>query len=209
MIRLSHPILGLLSAVIVLSVASTGYFIVTHSRVAPPAGSEENAVPADDLPFTMDVPEGWTETRYEEEDRVEGVRTYAKIEGEAVIFVRDVMKNGKNFDEVAAEFVWDETDADAIAALMVAEASELFPNFSKQDVRVSSVDDTIGGLAAVHSTLQCLKPCYVEDGASTTVRYIVDAPDRVYILQVELGMSASASARLNAADAVVRTFQIR
>lgn len=163
--------------------------------------------------FTLEIPEGWIVEGSDDEERsADGRMTYGWLYGgtSAKIRVQDVEKDGASFDEVLVAHEWNDADAEKIVAFMREEAAETFPDFSAEDILVGTTYDQIGTALAARSMLQCLEPCYVQDGAATNVTYFIDAPDRVYLLTVSTGIQADAAADvLNAADAVVRTFQVR
>lgn len=170
--------------------------------------------------FSLALPEGWTiraaaDGQLDEDARVRGwimsgvpTSTGGADLNVSTVTVRDVAKDGRTFDEVANAYVWTDADVQEIVSFMQSEASDLFPDFSAEDVLVASAPDAIGGAAAIRATEQCLKPCYIEGGAATTVRYIVDAENVVYLFDVTVGTSTKAADLLNAADAVIRTFTL-
>lgn len=172
------------------------------------------SIVADDLdaPYSIIAPTDWKTTPSTDETRDEdGLRTYEWIASPSAngvsVAVKDAMRDGKTFEEIASKFVWTSDDVTMLVAFMKEEAGELFKDFSDKDVLISSGADTIDGAKAVRAIRQCLKPCYVEGGAATTVRYVVDGKDRVYVLEVTTGTGATTADLLNEADAVVRTFR--
>ncbi len=172
--------------------------------------------------FTLDLPDGWIVTtpkdakRSDDGERTDGwvasgvpTDAFGADLNVSTIAVTDVAKEGRSFTQVANAYVWTDEDVQKIVAFMKAEAGDLFPDFSASDVLIESSADSVGGFAAIRATQQCLKPCYIEGGAATTVRYMIDAPDLVYLLDVSVGTSPNAADLLNAADAVVRTFKLK
>lgn len=186
------------------------------TKAAPAAAS----VPRD-WGFSLALPEGWTTTAQTDSARgSDGVRrdgwimsgvptdAFGADLNVSTIVVTDVSKNGRPFTEVANPYLWTDADVEKIVAFMRSEAADLFPDFSAADVLIDSSTDEIGRSVAIRATQQCLKPCYVEGGAATTVRYLIDAPEVVYVLDVTVGTSENTASILNAADAVVRTFTL-
>lgn len=201
-------VLGLVS----FCVLSVVVFAVRNWSNPPFAFETESTDGAEGMPFTIVVPDGWKATPSEDETRDEkGARTYEWISNQGKtgisIAVKDVMKDGKTFDGVATPFVWTSDDVANIVAFMRNETGDLYKDFSEEDVVISAAPDMIGGAKAVRALQQCQKPCYVEGGAATTVRYLIDAPDRLFILEVTAGTGTSTADLLNEADAVVRTFK--
>lgn len=192
--------------------------VVINPDANVPSVIEDERADAIAWNVAFDVPEGWIVTKASAAEREDGVQTYgwlasgtptrADDPGVVRISVADVLKEGRTFAELAAEYVWDRSDAQDIVTLMREEAAELYPDFSEQDVLVATAPDTIGGKTAVRSTLQCLKACYVEGGATTKVRYLVDDGDRMHVFEVTTGTSEHTAELLNAADAVVRTSRL-
>ncbi len=163
-------------------------------------------------PYSIVAPEGWKTTPSTDATRDEmGARTYEWIASPNAngvsVAVKDVAKASKSFEEIASGFVWMNDDVTEIVAFMKEEAGDLYKDFSATDVLVSSGEDVVNGAKAVRAIRQCLKPCYVEGGAATTVRYVVDGSDRVFVLEVTAGTGANTADLLNEADAVVRTFR--
>jgi len=170
--------------------------------------------------YALQIPSGWIVVASKEtERRNDGTLFYGWIYNEesddmsdpgvVKITIKDALKNGRSFEEVVAAHAWDEADVKEIVAFMSTEAAEAFPDFSESDVKVDMADDEIGGIAVKRNTLQCLKPCYIEGAAQTYVTYFVNASDRVYLLDVSTNTQETTADFLNAADAVVRTFQLR
>ncbi len=186
----------------------------------PPSEPMPAAVP-DDWGFSLNIPEGWVVTDSNDDERIHseliegwiasGVpeNAFGGDLSVSTITVMNVAKDGRSFTDVVDGYVWVAGDVQEIVAFMREEAGDLFPDFSEKDVLISAAVDTVGGSAAMRATRQCLKPCYIEGGAVTSVRYIIDAPDVVYVLEVSVGTSPNAADLLNAADAVVRTFALR
>jgi len=202
--RAALTILSVLGTLCVLSVA----VFAVRNWSNPPVSFVTDA----NAPYTIVAPSDWKTTRSTDATRDEkGARTYEWIASPTAngvsVVVKDVMKEGRPFEEIANAFVWTNDDVAAIVALMKDETGDLFKDFSETDVLISSGADTIDGAKAVRAIRQCLKPCYVEGGAATTVRYVVDGSDRVYILEVTVGTRANTADLLNEADAVVRTFR--
>lgn len=165
-----------------------------------------------EAPYSIVAPDGWKTTPSTGAARDEmGARTYEWIASPSAngvsVAVKDVMKDGRPFGEIANGFIWTSADVAAVVAFMRDEAGDLYKDFSESDVLISSGEDVVSGAKAVRAIRQCLKPCYVEGGAATTVRYIVDGSDRVYVLEVTAGTGSNTADLLNEADAVVRTFR--
>lgn len=170
--------------------------------------------------FTLKVPEGWVVISTKETDRhndgkfqygwIYNVQPDDMSDADVVqINPYDILKDGNTFDEIVAANAWDAVDVTEIVSFMSTEAAEAFPDFSEADVTVDMADDVVNGLVAKRNTLQCLKPCYIEGAAQTHVLYFIDAPDRVYLLDVSTNTQASTADFLNKADAVVRTFRLK
>ena len=203
--RIAGIILGSLATLCLASVA----IFAARNWSNPPVLFVTDAA---DAPHSIVAPPDWKTTPSADTTRDEkGARTYEWIASAGAngvsVAVKDAMKDGKTFDEIANGFVWTNDDVQKIVAFMKDETGDLYKDFSEEDVLISSGADTINGAKAVRAIQQCLKPCYVEGGAATTVRYIVDATDRVYILEVTAGTGTNTADLLNAADAVVRTFK--
>jgi hypothetical protein len=203
--RIAGIILASLAALCLASVA----IFAARNWSNPPV-----SIGSDDLdaPYSIVAPDGWKTTPSTDATRDEsGVRTCEWIASPSAngvsVAVKDAMKDGKTFEEIAGGFVWTSDDVARLVALMKEETGDLYKDFSETDVLISSGADTINGASAVRAIQQCLKPCYVEGAAATTVRYIVDALDRVYILEITTGTGTNTAALLNEADAVVRTFK--
>jgi len=178
-----------------------------------PASTNGTEVPVNqDARFTIVAPDDWKTTLSTDATRDEkGLRTYEFLSSAGSVgvnvAVKDVMKEGRPFEQIANGFVWTSDDVAKIVAFMKDETGDLYKDFSDKDVLISAAPDTINGAKAVRAIQQCLKPCYVEGGAATTVRYVVDAIDRVYVIEVTTGTSPKTADLLNEADAVVRTFK--
>ena len=176
--------------------------------------------------FSLQIPETWDmipsiDSGLLQSDRIHGELFYGNVFSSEVqedvaysdpetvrVMIKDVLKNGRSFESIVSEYVWDETDVAEIVAFMKSEATDIFPDFSENDVRVSVSVDQIGTSSATIATRQCLKPCYIEGGAQTTVRYLIDAADRVYILEIIAETSTNTVDQLNGATAVVKTFRL-
>ncbi len=171
--------------------------------------------------FSVQLPDEWvlSDAGSASERNGEGVLWYgvvaSGVSGDAYsdadvvrVVLKDVLKNGREFDAVVQELSWDAQDVKDIVAFMRENASEVFPDFSEKDVRVSLSQDTVGSAAATVATRQCLKPCYIEGGVQTTVRYLIDAAERVYVLEITAETSTKTADQLNAATAVVKTFRL-
>ncbi len=239
MIRLKRSSLVLLSVVAVALVLAMGYVIaagygkssVLEDMIAGEAATRDTGASGSDEPETADVqpiasdrfavelPEGWVSVAADGNERIAG-GTYlygwmynepddGALEPDVRITVTDVLKDGASFDDVLTERAWDDADVAEIVAFMRAEAAEAFPDYSEEDVSVSTTYDQIGTALAARSMLQCLKPCYIEGAAQTNVTYFIDAPDRVYLFGVSTDTRSEAADFLNEADAVVRTFRLR
>lgn len=170
--------------------------------------------------FMIDLPAGWSVTGADSIDRAaDGTLLYGWLYNAPTdditnsdlvrISISDVAKADSTFDDVVAAHAWDDADASEIVRFMSTEASELFPDYSASDVKVSLEDASINGFAVKRNMLQCLKPCYIEGAAQTDVIYFFDASDRVYLLSVYTNTLPATADFLNAADAVVRTFRLR
>lgn len=221
--------LALTGAAVYFSVANWQMPAASNVAVPTPGESEpaqqeakaesgEDASDPDAGAFALDVPGDWVVTKNRNAGRDDGVRTYewisnAEMEypyvgsGLVLIQVQDELKDGRSFDEVAATHVWDEADVRETVEFMSGEAGDAFPNFSEEDIIIDSAEDAVNGRRAIRATQQCLKPCYIEGGAATTVLYVIDAPDRVYALRVQTGTSEKTEGLLREADAIVRTFR--
>lgn len=200
-------VLSVLAAVSVLSVV----VFAARNWSNPPYATVTSTTTAS-LPFTIVAPDDWKTTLSTDATRDEkGLRTYEFLSSPdkvgASVAVRDVTKDGRSFEEIANGFVWTSDDVAKIVAFMKDETGDLYKDFSDKDVLISAAPDTVNGAKAVRAIQQCLKPCYVEGGAATTVRYLVDATDRVYVIEVTAGTGTNTADLLNEADAVVRTFR--
>ncbi len=202
-------VLSALAAVSVLSVV----VFAARNWSSPPYATGGANVPANEvLPFSIVAPANWKTTVSADATRDEkGLRTYEFLTSPNAngvnVTVRDVTKDGKTFEEISNGFVWTNDDVAKIVAFMKDETGDLYKDFSERDVLISEAPDTVNGAKAVRAIQQCLKPCYVEGGAATTVRYIVDATARVYVIEVTTGTGPKTADLLNEADAVVRTFK--
>ncbi len=204
----NRALLAILSVLAALCVLSVAVFAI-RNRSNPSVSIGTDAVAA---PYSIVVPTDWKTTASTDSTRDEmGARTYEWIASPdangANVAVKDALKDGKTFEEIANGFVWTNDDVGEIVAFMKEETGDLYKDFSEKDILISSGADTINGAKAVRAIRQCQKPCYVEGGAATTVRYIVDAPDRVYVLEVTTGTGTMTVNLLNEADAAVRTFK--
>ncbi len=201
-----------LSAFAALCVVSIAVFAARNWSNVPYI-TMPSSVPAD-LPFSIVAPDGWKTTASTDDTRDEkGARTYEWLSsagtGGVSVAVKDVMKNGNSFEQIANGFIWTNDDVARTVAFMKDEAGDLYKDFSDKDILISAAPDTVNGAKAVRAIQQCLKPCYVEGSAATTVRYVVDGYDRVYVLEVATGTTPKTADLLNDADAVVRTFKAR
>jgi hypothetical protein len=171
--------------------------------------------------FSVQLPDGWelSDVGSAGKRNNEGELWYGVVDSDVSenaysdadvvrVVLKDVLKNGRGFDEVVQGLSWDAGDVKDIVAFMRENTSEVFPDFSEKDVRVSLSQDTVGSAVATVATRQCLKPCYIEGGAQTTVRYLIDAVDRVYVLEITAETSTKTADQLNAATAVVKTFRL-
>jgi len=171
--------------------------------------------------FSLDVPAAWAVGDVQADAReLDGRLQYgwmanrqpiAMDSGEnlVIVSVYDVLKDEEiDYDAVVATHAWDADDVKAIVSFMKSEASDIYPDFSEADVRTEVIDETIAGEPVKKATLECLKPCYIEGGATTSIYYFVEAPDRVYLIYVTVAKDAQSEALLAEADAVVKTFRI-
>ena len=171
--------------------------------------------------FTLDVPASWivgdvgSDVR-EEDGRLQygwmaNREPQAMDAGEDLVLVAvyDVLKDDDHsYAGIVEDHAWDATDVRNIVSFMTSELGEMYPDFSEADVRTEVTDETIADEPVKKAMLQCLKPCYVEGGATTSVYYFVDAPDRVYLIYVSAAYSELGETLLAEADAVAKTFRV-
>jgi len=171
--------------------------------------------------FTLDVPLTWAVGDVAVDQReADGRMEYGYIANRqpqamdsgddlVMISIYDVLKDdATSYDDVVAQHAWDAEDVQNIVSFMQSEAADIYPDFSEADVAVALEDETIGDTPVKKATLSCLKPCYIEGGASNSSYYFVDALDRVYLIYVYAPQSEQTDELLSQADAVIKTFRV-
>jgi len=171
--------------------------------------------------FSLTIPEEWIVTPMSSPTRIsDGRYTYGWIKSGVMddaygdpdiimLTIEDVEKEERTYEEIVAEYGWDQTDIDERVTFMQENAHPPYNALSGEDVSVLSGKVTIQNQEANYSEIRCEHVCFIEGSAMTTGLYFIDAEELVYLVRISVGTNEYTDTHLEQAEEVVKTFTIQ
>lgn len=199
-----------------------------EETITPPPPTTNNQTEIKTLPagwkinqsksFSIETPEEWvvsTQGQNENQeiialrsggDDAEAFRNLEIVNLNVLFF----LKNDTTFEQIKAEKIKNQDDAEAAVKIMIEGTSSPFNEITIDDIKISLEEIQLNNnLMAFKNTYQCLKSCDLDGGPYTLTQYLIEADDKIFLINCLTGIDEKAEALRLVAEQVVKTFQTK